>query len=137
MRIQDQIDRLRRRNGTRRIKSVLELKITDNNPPAESPLESRAAIAIREGGLPTPVAQFRVFDGRTFVGRVDFAWPNEHVLLEVDGFSVHGDRAAWERDRRHQSRLAASGWRVHHVTNERLADPRPVIAELRRSLGVH
>jgi G:T-mismatch repair DNA endonuclease (very short patch repair protein) len=133
-RVRQELDRLQRRNGTKRIEAVLELKIADIAPP-ESPLESRTAIVLREGGLPTPTAQFEVHDSEGFVGRVDFAWPDRRLVLEVDGFAIHGNRAAWERDQRRQNRLVAAGWRVLRISHERLADPEVVVAELRRSLG--
>jgi hypothetical protein len=124
---------MRRPFGTTRIRSVLESKVPSDSP-AESPLESRAAIVLRSSDLPPATPQFEVFDDGRLVGRVDFAWPEHLVALEVDGFSVHGDRSAWERDQVRSSRLAAAGWRVHRVTHERLADPLSVVAELRRSL---
>jgi hypothetical protein len=135
-RVANEMDRMQRLIGTGRIRSVLELKVADGAP-AESPLESRTAMILRSSGLPLPTPQFEVFDGATFVGRVDFAWPDHRVVLEVDGFSVHGDRQAWDRDLERRSRLATAGWRVHHVTHSRLAHPVGIIAELRRSLSVH
>jgi hypothetical protein len=132
-RVAAELDRMRRPFGTKRIRKVLELKVPDDGP-AESPLESRAAMVLRSSNLPRVVPQFEVFDDGMFVGRVDFAWPDRLVALEVDGFSVHGNRVAWERDLERGSRLAAAGWRVHRITNDRLADPDRIIAELRRSL---
>lgn len=140
-RVGAEVDRLRRKVGTGHIRAVLNLKVSDaagaQAASAESPLESRTGILLRASDLPQPVPQFEVFDRRQFVARVDFAWPEHLIALEVDGFSVHGNRAAWERDRERQSRLAAIGWRVHHVTHERLTDPDSIVAELRRSIGVH
>lgn len=140
-RVGAEVERLRRKTGNDRIQSVLELKVTDavglRKATAESPLESRTAILLRASDLPRPVPQFEVFDGPRFVARVDFAWPAQQVALEVDGFSVHGNRDAWEKDRARQSRLAAVGWRVLHVTHERLADPEAVLVELRRSVCPH
>lgn len=133
-RVRQDLDRLQRPNGTKRIEAVLDLKLEDDAPP-ESPLESRAAIALREGGLPAPTPQFVVHDGTGFVGRVDFAWPDQMVILEVDGFSIHGNRAAWERDHIRQNRLVAAGWRVLRTTHEQLSEPEAVVTELRRSLG--
>jgi very-short-patch-repair endonuclease len=139
-RVGAEVDRLRRHAGDGRIRAVLEMKVADamgsSVRAAESPLESRTARVLRSSGLPAPAPQFEVFDGRQFVGRVDFAWPEQMVALEVDGFAFHSDRTAWEKDRSRQSRLAAAGWRVHHVTHERLADPDSIIAELRRSMCV-
>ncbi len=132
-RVKAEVDRMRRPFGTKRIRTVLALK-SPEDAPAESPLESRAAIVVRESGLPQPTPQFEIFDDGSFVGRVDFAWPEYRVALEVDGFSVHGDRAAWDRDQKRSSQLAAAGWRVHRVTHDRLRNPADIVAELRKSL---
>jgi hypothetical protein len=40
---------------------------------AESPQETRVRLLIGRSDLPTPAAQYRVFDERGFVARVDFA----------------------------------------------------------------
>ena len=45
-------------------------------------------------GLPTPSAQYRVFDGDGFVARVDFAWPELRLALEYDGDAIGWDQIA-------------------------------------------
>ncbi|MCU1457365.1 MAG: hypothetical protein JWL73_1457 [Actinomycetia bacterium] len=130
------LERLRRRFGTTDIRAVLELKISEGSPSAESPLESRAAIILRDSGLPRATPQFEIIDGSQFVARVDFAWPDHRVVLEVDSVAFHADRCAWERDLARQSRLAAAGWRVHRVTHQALNDPAGIVGDLRRSLCV-
>ncbi len=135
-RVGEEVERLRRRYGSDNIRSVLELKIADGDTLAESPLETRAAIILRNSGLPIPTPQFEIFDRSEFVGRADFAWPEQRVVLEVDGFAVHGVRETWNQDLRRRSRLAAAGWRVHHVTHADLAEPAVFVALLRKSLCV-
>ncbi len=139
-RVGAEVQRLGRRAGTGHIRSVLEQKSDDAmasfSRSPESPLESRTAMVLRSSGLPIPVAQFEVFDGRTFIARVDFAWPDQRVALEVDGFAFHSDRVTWERDRNRQSHLAAVGWRVLHVTHQGLAEPDRLIAKVRQALCV-
>ncbi|MCU1456824.1 MAG: hypothetical protein JWL73_916 [Actinomycetia bacterium] len=132
-RVAEELERMGRPFGTRRIREVLALKST-REAPGESPLETRTAMLLRGSDLPRVTPQFEVVDDGHFVGRVDFAWPAHRVALEVDGFAVHGDRAAWERDQARRSRLAAAGWRVQHVTHQRLKDPDGIIEELRKSL---
>ena len=134
-RVGAELERMKRPFGTKRIRDVLDLK-TVSDAPAESPLETRAAIVLRSSGLPKATPQYSIFDEGEFIARVDFAWPEHLVVLEIDGFSVHGDRAAWDRDQERSSKLAAAGWRVHRITHThtRLADPAAVIAEVRKSL---
>lgn len=52
------------------------------------------------------------------IGRfeVDFAWPAAGVVAETDGWSAHGHRAAFERDRVRDAALAAAGYRVVRFT---------------------
>jgi very-short-patch-repair endonuclease len=89
-------------------------------------------------GLPEPVPQLNVVDadGR-WIARVDFAWPDQRVILECDGFEYHQDRATFERDRRRWTALTRAGWRVAVVSWHDVVD-RPdyltgLIADLLRS----
>jgi hypothetical protein len=70
-----------------------------------------------DGGLPAPEPQHPVtIDGRRY--RLDFAWPDRRVALEVDGFGPHSGYAAFHDDRRRDLALQSAGWRVLHVTDE-------------------
>ena len=62
-------------------------------------------------GLPRPQVN-------TPVGglEVDFFWPTLGLVVEVDGFRFHGTRAAFERDRERDARLATLGLRVLRFT---------------------
>jgi len=86
-------------------------------PLAESILESLARVGVVLAGLPLPTPQYNVFgaDGQ-WIGRVDFAWEAARIALECDGFEFHGDRGAFERDRRRWNALTRAGWRVVVVT---------------------
>ncbi len=82
---------------------------------AESRLETRVRRALHGAGL-RPVGQHEVVvaGGRRY--RLDFAWPDLRVAVEPDGYSVHGRRGAFERDRRRWADLTAAGWRIIPVT---------------------
>jgi very-short-patch-repair endonuclease len=70
-----------------------------------------------DAGLPAPIAQHPVnVDGRRY--RLDFAWPEQRVAMEVDGFGPHSSYAAFHDDRRRDLALQGDGWRVLHVTEE-------------------
>jgi very-short-patch-repair endonuclease len=59
------------------------------------------------------------------------------VIVETDGWGFHGHRAAFERDRARDSRLAARGWLVVRVTWRRLRGaPFEVTAELAQTLAL-
>ena len=74
--------------------------------------------------LPAPVQQhaIRLGDGRRV--RLDAAWPELRVAVELDGAAFHGSRTARERDLRRDTALAALGWVVLRFSYARLmADP--------------
>jgi hypothetical protein len=47
-------------------------------------METLLARALRQNGLPAPVPQFEIFDQGRFVARVDFAYPDERIVIEYD-----------------------------------------------------
>jgi very-short-patch-repair endonuclease len=66
---------------------------------------------------------------------IDFLWPAERLVLEIDGFAFHGHRRAFENDRRRDATLVASGYRVIRVTWRQLTEePLAVVATLASAL---
>jgi very-short-patch-repair endonuclease len=66
---------------------------------------------------------------------VDAVWPRERLIVELDGFSFHGHRAAFERDRARDAALQAAGYRVIRLTHRRLeGEPAAVAADVARLL---
>jgi very-short-patch-repair endonuclease len=47
---------------------------------------------------------------------VDFHWPEQRLVVETDGWRVHGRRRAFEDDRARDARLHAAGWIVLRFT---------------------
>ncbi len=47
---------------------------------------------------------------------MDFAFPASKVIVEVDGWDVHGTRGSFEADRARDAELAAQGWPVLRFT---------------------
>jgi hypothetical protein len=92
--------------------------------------------------LPAPVQQYRIRldDGRWV--RLDAAYPEARVAVELDGAAFHGSRAARERDLRRDTALAALGWVVLRFSYARLvSDPegcrREIEAVVRRRLAAN
>ncbi|MGY1803823.1 DUF559 domain-containing protein [Blastococcus sp. SYSU D00922] len=90
--------------------------------------------------VPAPVQQHhvRLQSGRWV--RLDAAYPDALVAVELDGAAFHGSREARERDLRRDSALAALGWVVLRFSYARLmADPdgcrREIEAVVRRRLA--
>ena len=97
-----------------------------------SEAERRLLDLVAAAGLPRPQTNVRV--GRA---EVDALWRRERLVAEVDGFAFHASRAAFERDRRRDAELTASGLRVIRVTWRQLADePEAVVARLAGALAV-
>ena len=66
---------------------------------------------------------------------VDFLWRDRRLIVETDGFSHHGDRAAFERDRARDAQVQSRGFRVLRFTYRQVKDRTPVVAALRPLLG--
>jgi len=67
---------------------------------------------------------------------VDIAFPHQRVIVEIDGWQFHGNRAAFVSDRRRYARLAAAGWTVLPFAAEVLSDdPEGFVALVRTALG--
>jgi very-short-patch-repair endonuclease len=116
--------------GTKALKKLLAERLPGEAPP-ESPLEAKVWALLTAAELPRPCRQHRVYDGETPAGRVDIAYPNARVAVEVDGYRWHSGREAWSRDLRRRNRLTALGWHVIHVTGEDLKRPQEIIDQVR------
>jgi very-short-patch-repair endonuclease len=67
---------------------------------------------------------------------VDACWPEQRLVVEVDGYGPHGHRAAFERDRRKDMALTAAGYTVIRVTWRQLnEEPLAVVAVIATALG--
>jgi very-short-patch-repair endonuclease len=119
------LDRCRGRRGTGVLRRLLEPAA---NGITRSELEARFARLCRRAALPLPVFNVRI-EGF----EVDALWPDERVIVELDGARFHRTRRGFEADRRRDSALAAAGYVVIRVTWRRLhEEPRTLTDELRR-----
>jgi very-short-patch-repair endonuclease len=89
---------------------------------------------LRAAGLPACLTNVKVIGGRY---EVDFLWPDHRLIVEVDGYSTHGHRRAFENDRRRQQELVAADYRVMPVTWRQLNDePLAVAARIAGALAL-
>lgn len=105
----------RGRRGAGVIRRVLDERALGRARP-DGLLEARTARVLREGGLPSPAFQHEVRVRGRLVARVDFAWPDMRVAVEVDGFEVHATPRAMQADLERQNRFVAAGWTVVRFT---------------------
>ncbi|MGZ4486982.1 MAG: type IV toxin-antitoxin system AbiEi family antitoxin domain-containing protein [Nocardioides sp.] len=114
------------------------------DPRHESVGEARTAYLLFSQGLPTPVPQYEVRrpDG-SLVARVDFAWPEQGVILEFDGRLKYTEllRAgettadALIREKARSDEIAElTGWRIIRFGWADLAQPERTAARVRRLL---
>ncbi len=61
----------------------------DGDVAPESGLEGAALDPIRSAGLPEPVRQLDVGDAGGWVGRVDLAYPDRRLFVEIDSALHH------------------------------------------------
>ena len=78
-----------------------------------SPAEYRLLRGLLDAGLPKPSQQFEIVreNGSTLT-LADFAYPEEKLLLYVDGLQYHSTRRQREHDSRQTRELQALGWHV-------------------------
>src|ERR1700729_536435 len=83
--------------------------------PTRSEFEDRFVTFAREHGLPAPRVNTRVAGYE-----VDALFPDERVIVELDGWKVHSNRRSFERDRDKDAALLAAGYVTVRITWERL-----------------
>lgn len=97
-----------------RLRAVLAARIPGYDP-GESALEARLALLIDAHRIPRPVQQLRISFGQHRF-RLDFAWPEQRIFLEGNGFGAHHLASALDHDARRQNWLVADGWRPMEIT---------------------
>jgi hypothetical protein len=119
-----------RGRGRRALRPVRRLLI-ELGAPAEgrSPLEIRFAEFLREYGIPAPAQNVLVLGHE-----VDALWPAAKLVVELDSWEHHSDRAAFERDRARDPELMLAGYRTIRITHRRLDTEARQIAEQIRAL---
>jgi hypothetical protein len=120
--LRDESTRLRIHGGRAEFRRLLDLVAGG----CESELEIWGVTCVLPGppGLPAYVQQHsvRLPDGRWI--RLDAAYVEARVAVELDGAAFHGSRAARERDLRRDTGLATLGWVVLRFSYTRLvSDP--------------
>lgn len=98
-----------------------------------SELELLFTDLVAAGGLEIPLlnVSLELRGGRY---EVDALWPNARLVVEVDGWSVHSGRQAFETDRRRDAELVRSGYRVVRFTWRRIVDDPAGVTETLRDL---
>lgn len=126
--------RLRELGGSGRPGSAVVRKLIDARSAGEVPqsvFETRVLRELRRAGLPPPTLQHEIRDAGGLVAVVDFAYPEQKLAIEADGYRWHSGRIKWQSDIARRNRLTALGWRLMHITWRDLArEPERVMSEL-------
>lgn len=100
-------------------------------PDTRSELERAFVQLCRDTGLPLPATNVSVAGFEA-----DALWPQERLVVELDGYAFHRSRTAFENDRVRDAGLQLAGHRVVRVTHRRLLDDPDEVAGTIRSLLV-
>jgi very-short-patch-repair endonuclease len=124
-----QCDRNPNKRGTARLRASLDLPGGPRR--TRSPAERDMLRLLRERGVSG-------FEVNTHVHgyEVDFLFPAERLVVEIDGFDAHSGRVAFERDRLKRAALIARGLNVMAVTGGQIRrDPNGVLDRVRQALA--
>lgn len=123
------------REGTDALLALLADADRRASRPMDSPFEVMVWRRLCLSGLPLPSSQFefKAPNGRTY--RIDFAYADLKIAIEVDGFGFHSDRKAFHADQVKMTQLKLAGWKVIRIDWERYCnDLAGFFEELRRDL---
>jgi hypothetical protein len=118
--------------GAGRLRGVLEEVDLSG---VESVAEVELLRALARAGIEPPVTQYRIVHDGRFLARVDGAWPQWRVGVEVDGFRYHSDPRSFVADRDRGNLVAAAGWALFHTTPKGLRNhPERICADVTQGL---
>ncbi|MGQ0805198.1 MAG: endonuclease domain-containing protein [Actinomycetota bacterium] len=98
----------------------------------DSDLERDAWEALVGSGLPEPVRQHRVtVNGRRY--KIDLAYPEQRIAIELDGYDSHRTRNAFDNDRARGNELVLAGWTLLRFTSN--TPPEGLVAAVDEALS--
>jgi hypothetical protein len=115
------------RPGTTKLRRVMR----GDTRVALSKLEARFLKLLRAEGLPLPRTN-RIASAK----RVDCRWPDHNLTVELDSYTYHSSRHAWEQDRRRERQAFARGDDFRRYTwGDVFERPAGMLAELGGALA--
>ncbi len=118
--------------GPRRPRILKALALID--PASGSVLETMLRVLLLTNGL-HPLSQFTVLSGNRVVGRFDFCFDAERLIIECDGRRWHDSDDARRKDRHRDNSLQRLGWRILRFDwDEVRGSPSYVLAAVRDCL---
>jgi very-short-patch-repair endonuclease len=124
--VQHVLDAHPARPGCRALTTLLDDLRAHGETRTRSDLEAAMLQLCLDHRLPRPQVNHHDAGRET-----DFRWPQQHLVVEVDGWAYHRTRRAFDGDRARDRALLRAGWRVARFTDRQLAgDPGSVAREL-------
>lgn len=122
----------RGRRGVGTIRVLLDARIGEVIPAGT--FSARMASLLRNASLPKPVHEFTVVDEHGgFIGVVDFAYPDQRIAIEVDGYEFHSSPVAIKTRNQRDRLLIDADWTpLHYSWDEVERQSLAVGAEIRR-----
>jgi hypothetical protein len=111
---------------------VARAALNFSDPRSESVGESRMRVLLADHGLPAPTLQAEFYDGRGFIGRVDFFFEEFNTVLEFDGRLKYASAASEVvvREKIREDRLRARGLQVVRSDWTDFRSPGRLLADL-------
>jgi hypothetical protein len=103
------------RNGVGKMRELLAERYGTTIP--DSHFGRLVADLLVDAGLPTPVIEHNVYtENGLWLARVDLAYPDRLVAIELDSKKHHLHEEAFEKDRPRRNRVELAGWLVLNYT---------------------
>lgn len=120
----------RGRHGVGKIRQLLDARGVSEVP--SGIFEARMASLLRNASIPPAVAEHVVRDAHGgFVAITDFAYPELHLAIEVDGYEPHAAYSSFTSGHQRDRLLLDAGWEVLHYTWDEVdGSPTAVAAEI-------
>jgi len=99
----------------------------------ESELEARVVELLNQHGLPQPTRQLDVGDSDAWIGRVDFVYREQQIVIELDGREGHSSLSDQLADAKRDCLLVASGRAVLRFGRDDVCFRGALVAEIVRA----
>lgn len=110
----------RRRRGRRGVTALASALDRTFLGQPESRYERRLLDLLEQVGL-SPVPQYVLRDGAgRFIARLDIAFPDQRLGIEVDGHAFHSTREQRAADAQRQNRIASIDWMLLRYTSDQV-----------------
>ena len=124
--VRETLMRIGRFSKGARVLNALLVEREDGSGLSRSDGEIAMWEALVASGLPRPVRNYQLIDYE-----VDFYWPELKVIVEVDSYRWHLNKASFDSDRAKDAALEARGYTVLRFTAKQIEDePLAVIARI-------